>query len=172
MNPTQFMSRNLIFNTEFQNSNIPGNFQKFAGSLDIALELAIVNWFQYIGYLFHSFLVKELDFQYRISKFHHSWKLSEIFWNSGYHPGIGYFFLISTYRVFFHSSLVKELDFQCRISKFHNSWKLPKVSWKSGYRPGIGIWFPSLKLPSQFWHTEHQFNLIFATEFETWRMVG
>ena len=34
-----FLSRNLIFNAEFQNSIIPGNFQKFPGSQDIALEL-------------------------------------------------------------------------------------------------------------------------------------
>ena len=40
INPTQFMSRNLIFNTEFQNFIIPGNFQKFSGTLDITLELA------------------------------------------------------------------------------------------------------------------------------------
>ena len=93
------MSRNLIFNTEFQNSIIPGNFQKFSGTLEIALELATFNWFQHIRYLFNSFLFKELDFQYGISKFYHSWKLPDIF--SGYHPGIGYFYLISRYRVFF-----------------------------------------------------------------------
>ena len=87
MNPTQFMSRNLIFNTEFQNFIIPGNFQKFPGTLDIALELASFDWFQHMGYVSHSFLVKELDFQCRIWKLHHSWKLPEISWNSGYCPG-------------------------------------------------------------------------------------
>ena len=30
----------MIFNTEFHNSIIPGNFQKFPGIQDIALELA------------------------------------------------------------------------------------------------------------------------------------
>ena len=35
---TQFQSRNLIFNAEFENYIIPGNFQKFPGTLDIALE--------------------------------------------------------------------------------------------------------------------------------------
>ena len=48
------------------------------------LELASFNWYQHIGYESRSFYVKKLDFQHRISKFHHSWKLPEIFWNSGY----------------------------------------------------------------------------------------
>ena len=36
LNPSQFMSRNLIFNTESQNFIIPGNFQKCSGTLNIA----------------------------------------------------------------------------------------------------------------------------------------
>ena len=52
-----------------------------------ALELASFDWFQHVGYISHSFLVKELDFQCRIWKLHHSWKLPEISWNSGYCPG-------------------------------------------------------------------------------------
>ena len=34
------MLRNLIFNTDFQNFIIPGNFQKFSGTLDITLEVS------------------------------------------------------------------------------------------------------------------------------------
>ena len=66
-----------------------------------ALELASFDWFQNMGYVSHSFLVKQLDFECRISKLHHSWKLPEISWNSGYCPGIGQFWLISIHRVYF-----------------------------------------------------------------------
>ena len=55
------------------------------------LDLACYYQCQCIWYFSHSMFVLELDFQCRISKFHHSWKLPEIFWNSGYCPGIGYF---------------------------------------------------------------------------------
>ena len=49
MNPTQFMSRNLIFNTEFQNFIIPGNFQKFSGTLDMAWKWPIFSNFDVLG---------------------------------------------------------------------------------------------------------------------------
>ena len=101
MFPTQFWSSNLILNVEFENYIIPGNFQKFPRTLDIALVLASFDKFHYIGFISHSILVKELDFQCRIWKLHHSWKLPEISWNSGYWPGIGQFWLISIYRVYF-----------------------------------------------------------------------
>ena len=37
-----------------------------------------------VGYEFHSVYAKKPDFEDRNSKFHHSWTLPEIFWNSGY----------------------------------------------------------------------------------------
>ena len=49
-----------------------------------ALELASFDWYQHVGYESHSVYVKKLDFQHRISTFHHSWKLPGIFWNPGY----------------------------------------------------------------------------------------
>ena len=131
------MSRNLIFNTKFKNSIIPGNFQKFPGTLDIALELASFDWFQYIGYIFHSIFVKELDFQCKISKFYHSWKLPEIFWNSGYCLEITDFLPISTYRVLFPLSFWPRTWFSMRNSKIpsilESSWNCLELWNSSGY---------------------------------------
>ena len=56
-----------------------------------ALELAILDPFQGMGHFFHSIFVKELDFQCKISKFYHSWKLPLIFWNSGYCLELAFF---------------------------------------------------------------------------------
>ena len=39
MNLTNFILWNLILNTEFQNFIIPGNFQKFSGTLEFLLEM-------------------------------------------------------------------------------------------------------------------------------------
>ena len=66
-----------------------------------ALELASFDSYQHVGYESQSVYVKKLDFQHRISKFHHSWKLPEIFWNSGYRLEMAGFLPISTYRVLF-----------------------------------------------------------------------
>ena len=49
-----------------------------------ALELASFDWYQHVGYKSHSVYVKKLDFQLKISIFHHFWKIPEIFWNPGY----------------------------------------------------------------------------------------
>ena len=49
INPTQFMSRNLIFNTEFQNFITAGNFQKFSGTLDITWKWPIFANFDVLG---------------------------------------------------------------------------------------------------------------------------
>ena len=84
-----------------------------------ALELASFDWFQHVGYESHSVYVKKLDFQHRISKFHHSWKLPEIFWNSGYCLEMANFLPISTYRVPFPLIFFLKQDFQCGIPKFH-----------------------------------------------------
>ena len=93
MNPTQFMSRNLIFNTEFQNFIIPGNFQKFSGTLGIAWKCPIFCQFKRIGYFSHSVFGLEHDFQCRIQKFHQFWNLLGIIWNSGIPLDVGYFLL-------------------------------------------------------------------------------
>ena len=93
MNPTQFVSRNLIFNAEFQNFIIPGNFQKFSGTLDIAWKWPIFCQFQRIGYFSHSVFGLEHDFQCGIPKFHQSWNLPGIVWNSGIPLDMGYFLL-------------------------------------------------------------------------------
>ena len=62
-----------------------------------ALELASLGLYHHVGYESYSVFVKKLDFQHRISKFHHSWKLPEIFWNSGYHLEMTNFLPILTY---------------------------------------------------------------------------
>ena len=90
-------------------------------------------------YISHSILVKELDFQCRILKLLHSWKLPEISWNSGYWPGIGQFWLISIYRVYFPLNSSQETWFSMqnlKITSFlevsraisrvpGNFWKFP-----------------------------------------------
>ena len=80
---TQFLSRTLIFNAEFQNSIIPGIFQELCRTLEFPWKFPIFWQFQGIGYFSHSVFVKELDFQYEIPIFHHSWNLPGITWNSG-----------------------------------------------------------------------------------------
>ena len=94
-----------------------------------ALELASFDWYQHVGYESHSVYVKKLDFQHRISKFHHSWNFQKfsgtlditwkwpIFWP---YQCIGYFS---------HSFFGLEKDFYCRIKKFHHPWNLPGIMW-------------------------------------------
>ena len=75
----------------------PGSFLSWIPGIQksrSALALAILDPFQVMGHFFHSIFVKELDFQCKISKSHHSWKLPEIFWNSGYCLEMGNFFPI------------------------------------------------------------------------------
>ena len=81
MNHTQFMSKNLNFNLEFQNFIIPGIFQELSGTLELLWKWT--NFWQVwrIGYFFHSVFSLELDFQGGIQKFHHSWNLLGIIWN-------------------------------------------------------------------------------------------
>ena len=86
------MSRNLIFKTEFQNFIIPGNFQKFSGTLDIAWKRPIFCQFQHIGYFSHLVFGLKHDFQCGIPKFHQSWNLPGIIWDSGIPPDVGNFF--------------------------------------------------------------------------------
>ena len=102
-----------------------------------ALELASFDWFQHVGYESHSVYVKKLDFQHRISKFHHSWKLPEIFWNSGYRLEMADFLPISTYRVLFPLSFWPRTWFSMRNSKIpsilETSWNYLELWNSSGY---------------------------------------
>ena len=109
-----------------------------------ALELANFDWFQHVGYQSHSVYVNKLDFQPRISKFHHSWKLLEIFWNSGYRMEMANFLPISMYRVLFHSVFGLEHDFQREILKLHQSWNLPEIVWNSEFPLDMGSFLLNL----------------------------
>ena len=104
-----------------------------------ALELATFDWFQYIWYISHSILVKELDFQCRILKLLHSWKLPEISWNSGYWPGIGQFWLISIYRVYFPLNSSQETWFSMQNLKI--------TSFLETSRNFLELWILPWKLP-------------------------
>ena len=80
----------------------PGSFLSWIPGIQksrSALELAILDPFQGMGHYSHSIFVKELDFQCKIQIFYQSWKLPEIFWNSGYHLEMDHFRPISTYCV-------------------------------------------------------------------------
>ena len=55
INPTQFMSRYLILDTEFQNSIIPGNSQKFYGTLGIDWKWPMFPFLMYWGSIQLSF---------------------------------------------------------------------------------------------------------------------
>ena len=97
VNLSQFMSRNLIFNTESQNFIIPGYFQKCSGTLDIAWKWPIFCQFQCLRYFSHLFFGLKLDFECGIKKFHHSWNLPGIIWNSGTSLDMAYSLLDSTH---------------------------------------------------------------------------
>ena len=77
---TQLMSRNLIFNTEFKNFIIPGNFQEFSGTLDITWKWPIFCQFWHIGHRFHLIFVTELQFGLDNSKMTNSRSFLES-WN-------------------------------------------------------------------------------------------
>ena len=70
MNPTQFMSRNLILNTEFQNFIIPGNFQIFPGTLDITWKWPFFANFDVLGINSTYFLSLNMNFASKIEKCH------------------------------------------------------------------------------------------------------
>ena len=93
MNPTQFMSKNLNFNLEFQNFIIPGIFQELSGTLELLWKWT--NFWQIwrIGYSFHSIFCLELDFQGVIQKFHHSWNLPGIILNPRISLEMAYYLL-------------------------------------------------------------------------------
>ena len=99
MNPTQFMSKNLNFNLEFQNFIIPGIFQELSGTLELLWKWT--NFWQvwHVGYFFHSVFGLELNFQGEIQKFHHSWNLPGIIWNPGISLDMAYSLLDLTHLV-------------------------------------------------------------------------
>ena len=129
----------MILNAEFQNSIIPGIFQELSGTLEFPWKFPIFWQFQGIGCFSHSVLVKELDFQSGIPKFHHSWNLPGIIWNSGISLEISYFLTFSRYRVFFPLSFLPRTWFSMwnpKIPSFlesiqrdsrvpDNSWNIP-----------------------------------------------
>ena len=75
-------------------SRIPG-FQDSRS----ALELASFDWFQHVGYFSQTAYVKKVNFQHIISKFHNSWKVPGIYWNSGFCLEMANFLPILTYWV-------------------------------------------------------------------------
>ena len=116
------MSRNLIFNTEFQHFIIPGNFQEFSGTLDIAWKWPFFCQFWHIGHQFHLIFVTELEFGLSDWKMSFSLIISSNFWIwiPGFQkwPGIGHFWVISICRV-----LLQHIELILR--KFgDNSWFL------------------------------------------------
>ena len=102
MNPTQFMSKNLNFNLEFQNFIIPGIFQELSGTLELLWKWT--NFWQVwrIGYFFHSVL--GLDLIYKV-EFKNSiipgifQELSGIIWNPGISLDMAYSLLDLTHLV-------------------------------------------------------------------------
>ena len=96
------------------------------------LDLACFCQFQGIGCFSHSVFVKELDFQSGIPKFHHSWNLPEIIWNSGIPLEIFYFLTISRYRVFF------PLNFKLRTWFWMQNSKIP--SFLESSRNHVELW--------------------------------
>ena len=108
-----------------------------------ALELANFGWYQHVGYESHSVYVKKLDFKHRNSKFHHSWKLPEIFWYSGYCLEMANFLPILTNWASFQLNFChwtwilpwqsKNVMFRCLFQgNILNSRKLLEVSRNDG----------------------------------------
>ena len=107
-----------------------------------ALELASFDWYQHVGYESHSVYVKELEFQSWIPKFHHSWNLPGIFWNSGYCLEIANFLSFLTYWAsitlsFCHCFWIWPLELKNVIFSTisGNFWIL-----NSGFQKWPGIW--------------------------------
>ena len=89
----------MINNPEFQNFIIPGIFKELSGTLEFPWKFPIFGQFQGIGYFSHSILSLELDFECRIPKFHHSWNLPGIMWNSRISLEVDYILPNLTYVV-------------------------------------------------------------------------
>ena len=83
----------------------------------------------------HSVFVKELDFQSRIAKFHHSWNLPGIIWNSGIPLDFSYFLTNSRYRELF------PLNFKLRNWFWMQNFKIP--SFLESSRNHLKLWYIS-----------------------------
>ena len=77
---TQFLSLNLIFNANFQNSITPWIFQELSGILELLLKWTIFCQVQHIEWFSHSIFGLKLHYQFGIPKFLHSWNLLRIIW--------------------------------------------------------------------------------------------
>ena len=121
-----------------------------------ALELASFDWFQHVGYESHSVYVKKLDFQHRISKFHHSWKLPGIFWNSGYCLEMANFLPIAMYRVLFPLSFWPRTWFSMRNSKIPSILESSRNCLELWNSSGYGLLFAKFdKLGiKSIWHND------------------
>ena len=90
--PSQFLSLNLILCSEIQNSSFPEILPEFFWKSGKSLEVAVLGQFQHIRYHFHSVLVTEIDFEFRISKFSFPEKFSRTFlkiWKCFGNPSFG-----------------------------------------------------------------------------------
>ena len=128
------LSRNLIFNPEFQNSIISGIFQELFGILKFSWKFPIFWLFQGIGNFFHSILSLEFDFEFRIPKFHHSWNLQGIMWNSGISLEMDYILPILTYLVSIWPSVIILYTFGVSL----NFWSLEFGDQKILQSPEFG----------------------------------
>ena len=118
----QFWEHRLIFepwNPDIQESWNPLDFEWFGQ-------------FQCIRYFSHSVFVKELDFQYEIPIFHHSWNLPGITWNSGMPLELAIF--------------LPNLAYSCGISLTYGYLTLFQLGW--------AVFGPSVQ--KQFYGWRHQ----------------
>ena len=115
------MSLNLIFNAKFQNSIIPGIFQKQSGVLEFLLEMTYFLPSSYRVFSPCNFC-PELDFQSWITHIEKTRSFLELACFCHF-QSIGYY----SYLVF-----ILKHDIQCFNSKFHPFWDLPETIWNSG----------------------------------------
>ena len=111
-----------------------------------ALELASFDWYQHVGYESQSVYVKTLDFQHRILKFHHSWKLPEIFWNSGIPLEMVNVLPNSTYRVWIPLSLCQETWFLTQNFKILSILETSRNILELWILPGNGHFFANFDI--------------------------
>ena len=103
------------------------------------LDLACYYQCQCIWYFSHSIFVLELDFQCRISKFHHSWNLPGITWNSNIVLESAVFCQIWHFWYQFNLIFVTELEFGPNNWEMSCLWylwyfldfdsRIPEMTW-------------------------------------------
>ena len=118
------------------------------GFLDfrIALELAIFDWFQHLGYESCSVYVKKLDFEQGISKYYHSWTFPEIFWNPGYHLEMAIFWTFWRVGHQFNRIFVTKHEFCLKNWKMSCFWcfQMLYISKSKNYKKYKEIWHFSI----------------------------